>query len=183
MKQQRLPEHYYQRIEDQLYERIGRELRLAFRVLDIGCGSCRLTGYLRERYGQRVTGVDIVGERLPKRSGRKSRSSFRCITADAAQMDFLKDTSIDATVMMWALHEMDDAPGALKEAYRVIRPGGEILVVDFPRGSLAQRLWNENYFAPSEVKHLLERTGFIEVKSKTIARKQVIWASGHREPA
>jgi len=69
---------------------------------------------------------------------------------------------------------MVDARGALKEANRILRPGGEILIVDFPRGSLAQRLWNEDDYDPNEVACTLQQGGFNEVRATTIERGQVI---------
>ena len=49
----------YEKIKPRLHRRIGRELRLAHRVLDLGCGSCELVRYLADAYEQQVTGVDI----------------------------------------------------------------------------------------------------------------------------
>ena len=64
----------------------------------------------------------------------------------------------------------------------MLRPGGKMLVVDFPKGSLAQRLWDENYLTPSEVGTLLKDAGFAGVCARTIHNGQVIWATGFRPP-
>ena len=86
---------------------------------------------------------------------------------------------MDAVVSMWALHEMEDPAGMLREAWRVLRPGGEILILDFPRGSLAQRLWNEKYYTIRQMDHMLRQAHFEEVRVKTIERGQIAWASGY----
>lgn len=178
-----LPDDFYQTIRRKLYRRIGRSLGPAHRILDLGCGRCELVKFLRTAYRQRVTGVDVSDGKLPRHDlPSKSRAPLRCIKADASCLDFLSDASMDAVVTVWALHEMSDAGAAAKEAHRVLRPGGKILAVDFPRGSLAQRLWDEAYLRAPEVGGLLSEAGFERVRARTVMRDQVIWASGFRPP-
>jgi len=173
-----VPDDFYSKLEPRLRRRIGRELRRAYRVLDMGCGSCALAQFLRKTYRQRVTGVDIADGRFPRHDAPSPRrTALRCVKADATNLDFLKDGAVDAVVSVWALHEMRDADGMLREARRVLRPGGQVLIVDFPRGSLAQRLWNENYLSPSEVRDKLARAGFQDIRVRTIEKDQMIWAT------
>jgi ubiquinone/menaquinone biosynthesis C-methylase UbiE len=82
--------------------------------------------------------------------------------------------------MMWALHEMKRPRVILAETRRLLRPGGKLLVVDFPKNSLAQRLWDEKFFRPDEVKYLLEKAGFLEIRVRLIERNQVIWACAYQ---
>jgi len=65
----------------------------------------------------------------------------------------------------------------------VLRPGGKLLVVDFPKGSLAQRLWSEDYYRPDEVKCLLKEAGFSDIRVRLIEQGQVIWACAHQPMA
>lgn len=176
---QAVSDDFYERIKPRLHKRIGRELRLARQVLDIGCGSCDLVRYLAETYGQEVTGVDVVSNSFPKRRGGVR---FRCLQRDAGRLKFAADGSADAVVTMWALHEMQDPAAVLAEARRLLRPGGELLIVDFPKDSLAQKLWNEGYYHPEKVKRLLAEIGFSDIRVRLIERDQVIWARAH-EPA
>jgi ubiquinone/menaquinone biosynthesis C-methylase UbiE len=176
---QDLPDNFYEKIKPRLYRRIGRELRVAGYVIDLGCGSCGLVEYLADTYHQRVTGVDISRESFPKRRRSQDGRQFHCIRQDAAQLGFARDQSSDAVVMLWSLHEMDRPKSVLAEAYRTLRPGGKILVVDFPRDSLAQRLWNEDYYRPDELKRLLITAGFAGVRVRLIEQQQVLWARGH----
>jgi len=81
-----------------------------------------------------------------------------------------------------ALHEMDRPVEVLREANRLLRSGGVILVVDFPRDSLAQRLWNEDYYAPTEIAEMLRQAGFAGVESRLIAKGQLIWAEANKAP-
>ena len=70
-------DNFYDKIKPCLHRRIGRELRLAYRVLDLGCGACELGRYLSETYSQKVTGVDIFADSFPK-----NRSAAKNIRAE-----------------------------------------------------------------------------------------------------
>ncbi len=170
----------YEKIKPRLHRRIGKELRLARAVLDVGCGSCELVRYLADTYRQQVTGIDIASGGFPRRRVSASGARFRCLRRDGARLGFVADRSVDAVVMMWALHEMDRPEAILAEVRRVLRPGGEVLIVDFPRGSLAQRLWNEDYYRAGEVKRHLLRAGFASIRTCLIEQEQVIWARAHQ---
>ena len=180
---QQLPDNFYEAIKPRLRRRIGREVRLAHRVLDLGCGSCDLVRYLAGAYGQEVTGVDISGGSFPSRRHTSEGSRYHCLKRNAARLSFAEDASADAVVSTWALHEMAEPQAVLREARRILRPGGEVFIVDFPRDSLAQRLWNEKYLRPSEVKVLLREAGFDQVQVRKVEQGQVMWARGYRPPA
>jgi len=65
----------------------------------------------------------------------------------------------------------------------VLRVGGKLLIVDFPRGSLAQRLWHEDYYTPHQVSDLLAATGYADISVTLVERRQVLWAKGLRAAA
>jgi ubiquinone/menaquinone biosynthesis C-methylase UbiE len=180
MKAAKLSENFYDKIKPRLHERIGRELRGAKHVLDLGCGDCELVRYLADTYGQQVTGIDISGESFPGyQELAKAGKDVRCIHKDAANLEFLYGT-LDAVVIMWALHEMKNPQVVLQEAHRVLRPGGKVLVVEFPRNSLAQKLWNENYYTSEELADSLRKAGFEAIRAKRIEHKQILWVNGSR---
>ncbi len=178
-----LNDNFYEGIKPHLYRRIGRELRLARYVLDLGCGSCNLVRYLADSYYQHVTGIDVYSENFPERSYSQYGMEFHCIRHNASNLNFILDNSVDAIVSIWALHEMNQPESLFSEIRRVLRPGGEILIVDFPKDSLAQKLWNENYYQPGEVKRFLVQAGLVDIRVQLIEQKQVIWAVGYHPPA
>ncbi len=181
MRSQGIPDDFYERIKPRLYQRIGYELRLAYRILDIGCGSCELGRFLKRHYRQKVTGVDILARKFPKRQRQSQKAGYvQCVQGDASKLDFIENGSIDAVVSMWALHEMKKPGRALIEARRKLRPGGKFLIVDFPQHSLAKRLWAENYYTASQIGKMLMKADFQEVQSEMVEQRQVIWATGWR---
>ncbi len=181
MSSAKLIDNFYDRIKPRLHRRIGRELRLAYRVLDLGCGACELGRYLSETYNQKVTGVDISADSFPKnRSVPKNSKCIRCIRKDAARLSFIRSKTIDAVIIFWALHEMKKPQSVLLEARRVLRPGGKILIVEFPRDSLAKKLWNEDYYTSRQLVDFLRKAGLEDIRAKQIEHKQIIWVNGYR---
>jgi len=99
------------------------------RVLDLGCGE---GGYARElaRRGAIVTGID-GSERLVEVARERSTPAglnidFFCLNAN--HLDSLVDASFDAVLAAMSLMDVEDYPGAVAEAHRVLRPGGELLM-------------------------------------------------------
>jgi len=180
-----VPKTFYQTYKPRLQRRIARELRSARRVVEVGCGNCDLAGLLADNDGREVIGVDVRDGGFPKEPHPGGRR--RCVAADARSLDFLSRGTVDAVVSVWALHELAAPMAVLREAKRILHPDGRILIVDFPRGSLAQRLWDENYYTTGEVGEMLKRAGFVRVEARRIARKQLTWARGfkaaRRKPA
>ena len=173
-----VPKTFYQTYKPRLRRRIARELRAARRVVEVGCGNCDLAGLLAQDDRREVIGIDIRDGSFPEEPDPAGHR--RCVKADARSLDFLSRGTVDAVVSVWALHELAAPMAVLREARRILRPGGQILIVDFPRRSLAQRLWNENYYTTTEVGQMLRRAGFARVHAKRVARHQLTWARGFK---
>lgn len=176
-----MPDDFYERVDADVRQRIARAVREAHSVLDLGCGGCSLDEFLAERNGQRVVGVDLVADGFPDPETRAA--NVDCRQSDARQLDFLDDNSIDAIVCVYALHEMANPRAVLAEALRVLRPGGILVIVDYPENSLAQRLWNENYRTVAEVTAWLEDAGFTVLDCRLVEKGQLLWARGQKESA
>ena len=91
-------------------------------VLDAGCGVGYGTAYLSE-VAASVIGVDVSAEAIAYATRRYagSRTSFRRM--DVTALEFA-DASFDAVCSFETLEHVRDAGAAVREAARVLRPGG-----------------------------------------------------------
>ena len=97
-------------------------------VLDIGCGHGALAKSLLCE-GFRVTGIDPSAEAIATAAARLPDASF--VTAGAEAIPFAP-ASFDAAIFLNSLHHVPPSAmlAALQEALCVLRPGGEVIVVE-----------------------------------------------------
>lgn len=103
-------------------------------VLDVGTGT-GLMGRAARRHGHTVIGLDAVPEMLTPALGPDRAT--RALLADAQQLP-LASRSLDSVTLANVLHVLPDPAAALREARRVVRPGGRI-VVSWPHDDIHPR--------------------------------------------
>jgi ubiquinone/menaquinone biosynthesis C-methylase UbiE len=102
-------------------------------VLEIGCGTGNVTPRLKSAQpGAQLTGMDPDPRALAK-AGRKfaTAAGIRLDRGYAQQLPYA-DESFDRVLSSMMLHHLDDdvKAAAVVEAFRVLRPGGSLHVVD-----------------------------------------------------
>lgn len=113
------------------------------RILDIGCGTGTqaVAAWRRVQPGGSIAGVDVSKNMLAaaRRKARRARADIPFRAADAATLPF-PDANFDLVTLTTVMHMVPKVKrlAALREASRVLRPGGRILLVDYA-GSLASR--------------------------------------------
>ena len=122
--------------ESELRERAVELLALdsGERVLELGCGPGNSFGALRTRVGSRgtVVGVDYTHgmvERAAERIRKAGWENVHPIRGDSARPG-IDDGAFDAVYAAMTLSAMATPAAALDAAYRVLRPGGRIVVLD-----------------------------------------------------
>ena len=111
------------------------ELDAADRVLDLGCGTGVLTRMIADRLDSKAAGVSVGIDAAAKmiHVARKKRGSQNCRFEVMAAEDLsFENQSFDAVVSSLFFHHvpLDLKEEALTESYRVLRPGGRLVIAD-----------------------------------------------------
>jgi demethylmenaquinone methyltransferase/2-methoxy-6-polyprenyl-1,4-benzoquinol methylase len=118
------------------------------RALDVCCGTGDIALALA-RSGAEVTGLDFSGAMLEIAENRRLKNTQsapanpKFIQGDAQQLPF-PDHSFDAVTVGYGLRNLASWETGVTEMFRVTRPGGRLVVLDFGKPSNA--LWRAIYF-------------------------------------
>lgn len=131
------------------------------RILDAGCGTGGNVRFLR-RYGS-VAGIDLAAEAFefspPALAGTLARASVLALPFASGSFDLL--TSFDVLYH----RAVPDEPGALREAARVLRPGGRLLIrlpaYQFLRSKHDREVHTRRRYTLGEARALLEAGGLL----------------------
>ena len=99
------------------------------RIVDLGCGNGRLARRLAAA-GNAVTGVDSSEEQIKLASGQDERGPGPTFVLAPMEATGLRDASFDLAVISQALHHAADPIAAIREAHRLLVPGGRLLLLD-----------------------------------------------------
>ena len=145
------------------------------RVLDLGCGTGAVTLAAAKRSGAdgEVRGIDASPQMIAKARGKAEKRGSPA-TFDVAVIEDLpfEDASFDRVVSQFVMHHLpgDLAADGLREAARVLRPGGVIAVTDFAQPNEAMSAhallarWGGEQRPAGWLVALLEEAGFAEVE-------------------
>jgi SAM-dependent methyltransferase len=135
------------------------------RVLDLACGEGRISRLLQSR-GYQVAGVDAAPTMV--RLAATHPSAAPSVRADATALPFADD-AFDLVVAYMCLHDIDDMPGAVRAAARVLKPAGRLCAaIPHPvstAGSFAARdaaapfVISGSYLDPAPLSMAIDRDG------------------------
>lgn len=147
-------------------------------VLDCAAGTGELSFAAAEN-AERVMCTDLSKNML-KQAQRKARAfGYDNIGFAARNIFDLQDPdgTYDVVIAGNVLHLLSNPQGAVMEMYRVLKPGGKLLLPTFTskhRGKLLTGLYKklgfdpENNYSPAEYKKMLEDCGLGRVRTKLI---------------
>ncbi|KIE58626.1 hypothetical protein A946_04025 [Methylacidiphilum kamchatkense Kam1] len=150
-------------------------------VLDLGCGTGRLTAYLKELVGPKgwVIGMDPSPYRIEIAKQRmKEGLSFQLGRSE--DLGVFKDNFFDFVYLNSVFYWIRDKETALVEIYRILKPGGKLGITSgykFENSPLlkivndaimevmgkefaSKGMMNEDSFSKEDFKELLQESGF-----------------------
>ena len=118
-------------VEAALSRAAGKDSSIA-EFLDIGTGTGKILALFGPTVGHGV-GVDLSREMLAlARTNLETAGLTNCEVRLGDMYSLpIADQSVDAAVLHQVLHYADDPAAAIREAARVLRPGGRLMIADF----------------------------------------------------
>jgi demethylmenaquinone methyltransferase/2-methoxy-6-polyprenyl-1,4-benzoquinol methylase len=111
------------------------------RILDIACGTGTSSASIA-RSGATVVGLDFSAGMLVQ--ARKKHGNVEFVLGDAEKLPFVSD-EFDAVTVSFGLRNVNDPKVALSEMFRVLKPGGRLVICEFSRPPVA--VLRASYFA------------------------------------
>ncbi len=153
------------------------EVKPGDQILDVACGTGDLTiafarqlAKLGTHQSAQVVGLDFTFEMLPiarhKARDATLNEATTFINGDAMKLP-LPDASVDVVSIAFGIRNVADPAVAIGEFYRVLRPGGRLVILEFslPRNRVMRGLYNF-YF-----NHVMPRTATLIARDRSGAYK------------
>jgi len=146
-------------------------------VADLGAGEGLLSELMARRC-RKVIAVDNSPKMVAygRRKARRNRIPNLEFRLGDLQDPPIEDASVDAAVLSQALHHAEDPAQALRSAWRILRPSGQVVVLDLLQHQFeaAREVYGDRWlgFSESELAQWLEGAGFEDIEIATVAREE-----------
>lgn len=134
-------------VRTELLQRVQGQPR---RIVDLGCGTGTLTLMLKQQFpSAEVIGIDLSPYMLVKAAQKSQAAGLEILWRhDLAEATRLPDASVDVVTIALLFHETPPAIAQriLQEAYRLLTPGGQVLMLDGSQSSLRGLPWLMDIF-------------------------------------
>ena len=161
------------------WEAIGQMLFLLtprVRIADLGAGDGTLSRLLA-RQAESVHCVDNSPRMVQVGRALAKKEHLRNLTYILGNIEKvpLPDRSIDLALLSQALHHAENPRQALAEAFRILKPGGRLLILDLRahRFEKARELYADRWlgFKENELHDWIEEAGFSQSEVRVVAKE------------
>lgn len=146
-------------------------------IADLGAGEGMISQLLAER-AKKVYCIDRsksmvrIGLELAQRNGL---SNLVYKLGDLESVP-LEDQTVDLALMSQSLHHALHPEQALREAFRILKPKGQLIIIDLKQHQFekARELYNDQWlgFAENELYKSIKECGFKSVKVEIVAKEE-----------
>jgi ArsR family transcriptional regulator len=187
-KRRRTQEQYFNQLAGRLgknycpgrsWEAIGHlALRLtpSIDIADLGAGEGLISQLLAQR-ARRVWCIDNSQRMVEVGSELAQRNGLANLTYKLGDIESvpLEPASVDLAILSQALHHAQKPQLAVEEAFRILRPGGQLIVLDLNEHSFekARELYADVWlgFSESALHGFLKKAGFVKVEVASVAKE------------
>lgn len=107
------------------------EIKADDQILDVGCGMGGSSLYLAQNYQAKVTGITLSPKQVgiaTQQSQEKNIKNVSFMVEDALDLKSMQNDSFDLVWSLESCEQFFDKKLFLKEAYRVLKPGGQLML-------------------------------------------------------
>jgi ubiquinone/menaquinone biosynthesis C-methylase UbiE/DNA-binding transcriptional ArsR family regulator len=163
-------------------------------IADLGAGEGTFALLLAQR-ATKVIAVDTSAKMIEVGREQALRNGVKNVEYRLGDMEEIpiEDAQVDLVFFSQSLHHALHPERAVHEAWRILQPGGRIVILDLikHRFEEARELYADEWlgFSETELESMLERTGFHNVQTSVVHKEpetpqfQTLLAVGDKEPA
>jgi len=150
----------------------------ALDVADLGSGEGLLSELLARRC-RKVIAVDNSEKMVEFGAAKAKKNGLNNLEFRLGDLENppVEANSVDLVILSQALHHAEDPALALGSAYRILKPGGQLMILDLVkhRFERARELYGDRWlgFAEADLQRWLESAGFKQIEISTVAREEV----------
>jgi len=146
-------------------------------VADLGSGEGLLSELLARRC-KRVVAVDNSEKIVAFGAAKAKKNNLKNLEFRQGDLQNppVEPDSVDLVILSQALHHAVDPAKAIASAYRMLKSGGQVMILDLARHTFerAHELYGDHWlgFAESDLHRWLEETGFKRIEINVVAREE-----------
>jgi ArsR family transcriptional regulator len=146
-------------------------------IADLGAGEGLLSELLARR-AKKVIAVDNSEKMVAFGANKARKNKIKNLEFRLGELDAppIEATSVDLVILSQALHHADDPQRSIASAHNLLRPAGQILILDLLHHNFEQArdLYGDRWlgFTESDLQSWLETAGFKKIEVSTVAREE-----------